>query len=100
MFYTRPHKHLCFKYVSCLNKSYYYYYYYYLENESDSLMVQTCENNIMSCLQHQTQTDRQIDRQTDRQTDRDKDKWFMSVLYVYVCIVLMRCIPSIPRTCP
>ena len=77
MFYTRPHKHLCFKYVSCLNKSYYYYYYYYLENESDSLMVQTCENNIMSCLQHQTQTDRQIDRQTDRQT---KDKWFMSVL--------------------
>ena len=29
MFYTRPHKHLCFKYVSCLNKSYYYYYYRY-----------------------------------------------------------------------
>ena len=26
MFYTRPHKHLCFKYLSCLNKSYYYYY--------------------------------------------------------------------------
>ena len=26
LFYTRPHKHLCFKYLSCLNKSYYYYY--------------------------------------------------------------------------
>ena len=23
MFYTRPHKHLCFKYVSCLNKSFF-----------------------------------------------------------------------------
>ena len=23
--HTRPHKHLCFKYLSCLNKSYYYY---------------------------------------------------------------------------
>ena len=36
---SRPHKHLCFKYLSCLNKS----YYYYLTNTSG---CRKCENSM------------------------------------------------------